>query len=314
MAAVIAAAEGGVAAAAGFTSASSAATTFQAAIDWAAPTVSGATISPTSGGAAVGSPGFLHQGGLYRLYANIVDSNSGVASATASLLNLSGSGSSTVSLFRGTYGVGGTTFNFASTEQTALALLPEGARQFTVTAADNAGNATTATYSVMVDNTSPSGSDIQTVNATSGTNGHPEVGDKVIYTFSEPIAPTSILAGWDGSSTNVVFRFLNGNPTDSFAVYNASNSTQLPLGLVNTGKKYVTGTVNFGATGTPSTMVQSGSTITVTLGTADNLNAASSANGGVNMTWTPSSAATDRAANPLLPTAVLESGVGDLDF
>jgi hypothetical protein len=64
----------------------------------------------------------------------------------------------------------------------------------------------------------------------------------------------------------------------------------------------------------PSTMVMSGSTITVTLGTSDNANAAGTANGGVNMTWSTSAAVTDRAANRLLASAVLESGSGDVDF
>ncbi|HVU62072.1 MAG TPA: hypothetical protein VHA79_07295 [Mycobacteriales bacterium] len=315
MAVVVVAVEGGVAVAVGWTAASSNPTNvFRAATDWTPPTVSGATVSPTSAGAPIGSAGFLRQGSAYRVYASILDLNSGVATVTANLVNESGSGSGAVSLSAGSYPVGGVTYNFASAQQTALLVLAEGPKQYTVATTDNAGNATSATFNVTVDNTPPTGSDIQTANAAAGTNGRPETGDKVIYTFSEPVAPTSILAGWDGTSTNVVFRFLNGNPTDSFVVYNATNTAQLPLGLVSTGKKYVTGTINFGVTGAPSTMVMSGSTITVTLGTPDNANAASSANGGVNMTWTPSAAVTDRAANTLLPTAVLETGSGDVDF
>ncbi len=83
---------------------------------------------------------------------------------------------------------------------------------------------------------------------------------------------------------------------------------------MNTGKKYVTSNTNFGATGTASTMVMSGSTVTVTLGTSDNPNAAGTANGSVNMTWTPALGPTDRAANLLLTTAVIEGGTSDLDF
>jgi hypothetical protein len=287
---------------------------FRAASDWVGPTVTSATISPTSLGSPVGSPGFLHQAGTYRVYANIADGNSGMASASVNLFNESGAGASAVTLVAGSYTVAGASYTYATAQQSASILLPEGSRQFTVTTVDNAGNSTAFTSSVAIDNTAPTGSDIQTVNAAGGTNGRPELGDKVIFTFSEPIAPTSVLAGWDGSSTNVVFRFINGNPTDSYAVYNPTNTVQLPLGLVNTGKKYVTGTINFGATGMPSTMVMSGSTITVTLGTSDNANAAGTANGGVNMTWSTSAAVTDRAANLLLASAVLESGSGDVDF
>jgi hypothetical protein len=132
------------------------------------------------------------------------------------------------------------------------------------------------------------------------------------YTFSEPIDPGSILAGWTGAATNVVFRFVNGPQTDSFVVYNATNTAQLPLGSVDTGKKYVTQNITFGATGTPSTMVVSGSTITITLGTASGNT--STANGNVNMKWTPSVLATDRAGNPTTLTNVTETGTGDLDF
>ena len=104
-------------------------------------------------------------------------------------------------------------------------------------------------------------------------------GDTITFTFSEPIDPSSIVAGWNGTgSTNVVIRVLDtsilGIPTgpDRLEVYNAANSALLPLGSVDLGRNdYVfapfgIGRITFGATGTPSTMTMSGNTVTIVLG------------------------------------------------
>ena len=55
---------------------------------------------------------------------------------------------------------------------------------------------------------------------------------------------------------------------DRLTIRNAANSAELALGSVNLiGTAYVTATRDFGATGTASSMVQSGTAITITLGT-----------------------------------------------
>ena len=79
-----------------------------------------------------------------------------------------------------------------------------------------------------VDNTAPTASNVQAVNVAS-TVGQAELSDTITYTFSEPIDPQSILAGWTGASTNVVVRLNNANP-DTVTIYNSANTTQLPLG------------------------------------------------------------------------------------
>lgn len=286
---------------------------FNAATDWAPPTITASVVSLTTAtGAPTAVAGYVRQGATYRVYANVTDANSGISSVTGGLRSLSGSIAGNVALTQGSYTVAGTTYNYATAQQLASVPLSEGAQTYSITATDAAGNAAGSTSTVTVDNTAPAAADIQTANATGGTNGHPELRDQVTYTFSEPVDPGSILAGWTGAATSVVFRFVNGPQTDSFVVYNASNTAQLPLGSVDSGKKYVTQNISFGATGTPSTMVMSGSTVTITLGTASGNT--TTANGAANMKWTSSVTATDRAGNPMTLGTVTEGGTGDLDF
>src|SRR2546423_9973838 len=63
-----------------------------AAADWVPPSVSAATISPTSSGTPTGTDGFLKHGGSYRLYANLDDTPSGVGTVTAGPTKMSGPG------------------------------------------------------------------------------------------------------------------------------------------------------------------------------------------------------------------------------
>lgn len=187
--------------------------------------------------------------------------------------------------------------------------LPNGGYDLRAIATDAAGNTTTSALVTnrVVDNTAPTGTDIQTTNKTGAIAGKPETGDVVTYSFSEPILPTSVLAGWAGGSTPVTVRFTNGT-ADVVTVYDSTNGTQLALGSVTSGKKYVGANVNF----TGSTMVLSGNTISVTLGTPSG--ATSTANGATTLQWTTSTAATDRAGNPVSAATVPETGTSDLDF
>jgi hypothetical protein len=117
----------------------------------------------------------------------------------------------------------------------------------------------------------------------------------------------SILSGWTGAATPAVVRFTNGNP-DVLTVFDLTNTTQLALGSVTSGKKYVTANTTF----TASTIVLSGNTISLTLGAPSG--STSTANGNSTFHWTTSTAATDRAGNPLTAATVLETGAADLDF
>ena len=102
---------------------------------------------------------------------------------------------------------------------------------------------------------------------------------------------------------------------DTIQVWDVPRLKQIAFGTIDLGRKdYLTGHTYdaFGYTGTPSTMVMNGSTITITLGTPDFT--ADTASGSGTMTWTPSASATDRAGNAASTSTVTESGSGDREF
>jgi hypothetical protein len=287
---------------------------FVAAADFTAPSASASVIAKSAGGVS----GYIKQGGTYHVYANVSDLGnppSGVASVTADLGSVS-SGQTAVALSAGSFAVDGQTFNYRSAQQTANATLAAGSYSYTLRLTDNASNAQTqGGFSVVVDNTAPSASDIQTVNKAGGIVGKAEQGDTITFSYSEQIDANSILSGWTGGSQNVVVRLTNGGgANDIVSVWNAANTSALPFGAVNLGRTdYVGSTsVTFGASGTASMMVQSGSAITVTLGTASG--ATSTAAGTGSMVWTPSATATDRAGNAASTTSRTETGAADKDF
>jgi hypothetical protein len=286
-----------------------------AASDFRAPTVTASVIAKSAGG----TPGFIKQGGTYHVYANVTDDGnpaSGVATVTADVSSLT-TGQTAVSLPSGSFSVGGVSYGYRSGLLTANGSLSEGVKAFSLTATDNASNASTpGGFSVTVDNTAPSGTDVQTANGAS-TAGTAQQGDTATFSFSEPIDPGSVLSGWAGSSTSVVVRLTNGGalPTtpDTVQIWNAANNAQLALGTITLPSgTYVGGlsgsdSATFGASGTASTMVMSGSTITITLGTVGG-----SASPGAGllagaMSWVPSASATDRAGNAMPTTTVNES-------
>jgi hypothetical protein len=286
-----------------------------AAPDFRAPTVGSSTIAKSAGG----TPGFIKQGGTYHVYANVSDAGnpaSGVSTVTADVSSIT-TGQTAVSLASGSFSVGGVSYGFRSAVQTANAVLSAGAKSYTVTATDAASNsATQGGFSVTVDNTAPAGSDVQTANG-AATAGTAEPGDTVTYTFSEPIDPASVLAAWTGSSTSVVVRLINGGalPTtaDTVQIWNAANNAQLPIGTITlpsgtyVGGLTGTDSATFGASGTASTMVMSGSTITITLGTAGGSQGATAGLLAGAMSWVPSATATDRAGNASSTATVNES-------
>lgn len=195
-----------------------------------------------------------------------------------------------------------------------LCYLAGGGGQATV-ALFTATQATTSTISTAAsfDITPPLASDVQTANA-GLLVGTPQTGDSITFTFSEPMAAGSILAGWSGSATSVVVRIANDAGGDMLTVRNAVNTSQLALGSVNLrGTAYVSADRDFGATGTPSTMTMSGSAIVVTLGTPSG--SVGTQLLGANMTWTPDAGATDLAGNACSTTPVDEGDVvPDVEF
>jgi chitinase len=161
----------------------------------------------------------------------------------------------------------------------------------------------------VIDNdTTPTGSNIQTTNG--GTANTPDAGDTVVFTYSEQMLSTSILAGWNGSSTNVTVRINQVGGGDTLEVRNAAGTATLPLTNVPLAlnNNYVTATAVFNAT-----MVQSGATITITLGTQTSGTVRTDNSNGT-MSWNPSTTATDLAGHACSTTATAESGTADPDF
>lgn len=295
-----------------------------AAADFRAPTVTASAVGKTQGGAT----GFVKKGGTYFVYANVTDTGnpaSGIASVTANLTSLT-AGATAVTLTAGSFTAGGQSYNYRSAQQTAGAGLAEGAVSYSIATTDNASNSATTNWPVMVDNTPPFASDVQTANASGGTVGKAEQNDTVTFTFSEPVEPGTILAGWDGSATPVAVEIVHSalglGSNDILQVFNSADTTALPLGTVDLGRSdYVNGALGgklvFGASGTASTMTMSGSTLTVALGhltTVGLLVSAGTAGGNGTMVWTPTTTPTDRAANSMSAATATESGASDREF
>ncbi len=297
-----------------------------AASDFRAPQVTAIALGKASGG----TPGFVKQGGSYFVYANVAADTgnpaSGTASVTADPSNFT-TGATAVSLLAGSYTAGGISYNYRSASLLANPSLTQGAKSFTVSATDKALNSASLAGSATVDNTAPIAANVQTTNAS--TNGLAEAGDSLVLSFSEPIEPASILAGWSGAATSVVVRIndngLLGLPlgNDSVQIWNSANSAVLPLGTVDLGRSdYVAGllggSVRFGASGTASTMTMSGNTVTIVLGTYNATPivdpARTTAGGNGTATWTPAVGPYDRAENAISTAAATESGAADKEF
>ena len=276
--------------------------------DVTAPTVSSAIIGKSVGGIG----GYLKQGAQYHIYANPIDLGSpaiGLSTVRANVSTIT-SGATNVALNLGVYTFQGVAYTHRSAIQTASNPLAAGVKNFTITATDLLGNSASPSFTATVDNTVPTATDVQTVNVGGGTNGKAEAGDTITFTYSEPMDPYSILAGWNGSSTAVTLRLIQNGGGDRVEIWNALNLSQLPLGLTRLNRTdYTTATVSF----VTSTMVMSGSTITITLGVPGGATTTAAGNGA--MTLTPVATATDRAANAINVAVVpTESGAADKDF
>jgi hypothetical protein len=105
----------------------------------------------------------------------------------------------------------------------------------------------------------------------------------------------------------------NGGTSDSMEFYDNANTT--PLGLLATGTAlninvdHVLATSLFNAT-----IVRSGSTIVVTMGSLISGTVNQSPKGKNDMVWKTNSQAQSSTGKPTLPTTVTESGASDLDF
>ncbi|HEX2782283.1 MAG TPA: hypothetical protein VHN36_01765, partial [Ilumatobacteraceae bacterium] len=152
-----------------------------------------------------------------------------------------------------------------------------------------------------IDTTAPTAVGFATTNG-GGTPRTLEANDNFTLTYSEAVAPTSIIPGWNGVTVqNVVVRAddnAGAGGNDTLTVYDAANAALLPLGTIDLGlSTYVGGDRTFGLPGAAilSTITMSGSSLTIKLGTA-NLGTTTST-GSANVQWTPATGVTDTALN-----------------
>jgi predicted ribosomally synthesized peptide with SipW-like signal peptide len=275
--------------------------------DYEAPTVVRSEIARTT--ATTG--GKIKGNVAYYVYAQITDGGnpaSGVNTATANVCNITTPSCASVALTSGVYTVSGLLYNYRSASTTSDVGLTAGSKTYTVTTADIAGNSSGAvSFSVIVDGSAPSGTNVQTANASGGTAGKPETGDTVTFTFSEAMDPASILALWTGASSNVVVTFANAGcaGNDTMTV------TGVNLGTLCLTGNYVNGSRSF--TASPMLLSGGGTVVTITLGTpAGAFNTETVAG---TMAWTPVATALDVAGNACTTTAVNEvTPPADVEF
>jgi chitinase len=173
---------------------------------------------------------------------------------------------------------------------------------------DNAGNSTNSSTvsNRVVDNTAPTATDIQT-GVTGTTAGQPQQGDTLVFTFSEQIAPDTIVAGWNGTGTqNVTVTMDTGNHLSITGATLINGFVTLGgAGYIQSGK-----TVVF----SNSTIAQSGTTLTLTLGTPDKPQFTQTGSAG-NSSWPVAAGLTDIAGNTLAtPVTKTETGGSDAEF
>jgi hypothetical protein len=197
----------------------------------------------------------------------------------------------------------------------AAATFPgDGTYTLFVRATDAVGNIGTTSTAFIIDRTQPTAVGFSTTNVSTVSKIDP--GDSFTLTYSEAIAPGSIIAGWNGTTPQnvVVHGGGNGQAIDKLTIYNSGNTALLPLGTLSLGRTdYVGGNRTFGLAGSAilSTITMSGSSLTITLGTASALTTAAAGTG--NVSWTPSALATDLAGNAAATTVYTETD-NDTDF
>jgi hypothetical protein len=283
-------------------------TAITATSDWEAPVVS----TTVAGKFAGGITGYIHQNADYYVYANVADGGnpaSGIKTLTANVTAIT-SGSSAVPLVAGSFSAGGVTYSHRSAVLRSNTVAAEGSRTTTISTTDVTGNAAVvAGPGVIVDNTVPAGSSVQTSNG-GGIAKRPDNGDKILLRWSEQLDPSTMLASWSGDPVPVrVYIYDSSNGVNTIAITTVDIHA-LPLGTITVDADYVSSYAGFEAS-----MTQSGAAIDITLGLPIG-GSATTHTRTAKLTWAISAAAgpTDRSGNAVGKSTVLESGAADADF
>lgn len=187
---------------------------------------------------------------------------------------------------------------------------------------DRAGNtATTGTLRRQVIDPQPFGvRPLHTINA--GTPGRIDQGDRLVLTYSEPLALDSVVPGWStGRSPQFAVRvrtpsLLAGSGNDTLDFVGSDGTTTARLGSIDLGDNgyarpssggiLVSGTLRATATAVATTNADGTFTITITLGALSGT-AATTLNVVNTMVWSPSSAVTDLTGQAGLTGTVTQS-------
>lgn len=274
-----------------------------------APVVTAVAIRKSLGGQA----GWIRSGGAFHIYADIDGPTSTVVTAEASGFGVGPSVA--LSAAGGPWVVDGTTYGWRSQELTAGSSLADATTPFSVTAVDGSGRSSSRTGSATVDDVAPAPFDVTTTDVS--RPGTMDAGDRITFTFSEPVEAGSILTDWSGDEIDAVVRVTEGGTgADALTFWDGGNAVQLRLGTLTLGRTdYVSATMTFGAAGTRSRVRVSGSTVIVTLGGPSA--AGSVVVGGTGtgtMRWTPRTGMWDRAGNACPTTGINERGLTDREF
>ena len=181
--------------------------------------------------------------------------------------------------------------------------LTDGGYDFQAIATDNAGRTTTSPLVAnrVVDNTGPRASAVtSTSGGSAGTLG---AGDRFTFTFTEAIAPASLVGGWTGTSRAVSVYFGRAGARTTAVVTDTATGTTVPLGTVRLNGVF---TNNPGVTFSAS-MGLSGATLTLTLSGAPS-GAVLADTVPTTIDWTNTTTVIDIAGNAGVATGVSGSG------
>ena len=171
---------------------------------------------------------------------------------------------------------------------------PDGAYDIRAIATDTLGNqSTSAVVSAYVNNTGPTGTDVQAANG--GVNDKLDAGDMVTFSYSADDRPRLDPRGLERRLDRDRVRVNNNGTTDSMEFYDAANTT--PLGLTRPGTTLAINIDHVSGRPASSTRRSSRSdrTITVTIGSLISGAVTTRPKGKNDMVWQTSSQATSLA-------------------
>jgi hypothetical protein len=159
------------------------------------------------------------------------------------------------------------------------------------------------------DSTSPYAADVQTRNRGSVV-GLPEAGDELVLTFSEQMAPATLISKWHGKPMQAaIVDKPTVNGVDDLHFFTRDAKTELPrLGTVELRSGQYR--EFFGSRAIPVTIAQNSAEVIVKLKKGVDRHRQAATRPDV-MAWTPSPKATDTLGNGCEPSAVIEIGSED---